>query len=87
MSAVIPANLASSAVAGVKLVEGSQLLGCESLILRPEGRERRLQPLDQAGGAIVVAHAIKNIDHCSIPLRLQILAADIRALPASDYPR
>jgi hypothetical protein len=32
----------------VKLVEGGQLLGCKPLILRPEGRERRLQPLDQA---------------------------------------
>ncbi len=48
---------------GVKLVEGSQLLRRESLVLRPEGRERRLQPLGQAGRAIVVAHAIKDIGH------------------------
>ena len=51
-----------------------------------EGRERRLQPLGQAALAIVVAHTIKDIGHCT-PLGLQTLTADIRALPASDYPR
>jgi len=73
--------------AGVKLVEGSQLLRQEPLFLRSEGRERRLQPLGQAGRAIVVAHAIKDIVHCKVPLKLRVLAADIRPLPASDYPR
>src|SRR5260370_16126624 len=71
---------------GVKLVEGSQLLRREPLFVRPEGRERRLQPLGQAARAVVVAHTIKDIDHCSIPLKLQILTPDIRALPANDYP-
>ena len=51
--------------AGVKLVERGQLLRRESLILRSEGGERRLQPLGQAGRAIVVAHAIKNIGHAA----------------------
>jgi hypothetical protein len=69
----------------VKLVEGSQLLRREPLFVRREGRERRLQPLGQAGRAIVVAHTIKNIGH-SVPLRLRVLAAEIRRLPASDYP-
>jgi len=72
---------------GVKLVEGSQLLRREPLFVRPEGRECRIQPLGQAARAIVVAHTIKDIGHCSIPLRLQILTADIRALPGNDYPR
>src|SRR6516225_7738017 len=72
---------------GMKLVEVSQLLRREPLFVRPEGRERRLQPLCQAGRAIVVARAIENIRHYSIPLRLQILAAEIGELPASDYPR
>ena len=65
----MPANWASSAVAaapGVKLVEAAQLLGREPLILRAEGRERRLQPLGQAGRAIMVAHAIKFIGHCKM---------------------
>jgi 3-deoxy-D-manno-octulosonic acid (KDO) 8-phosphate synthase len=35
----------------------------------PEGRERRLQPFGQAGRAIVVAHVIKDIGHCKVPLR------------------
>jgi hypothetical protein len=71
----------------VKLVKGGQLLRRKSLISRPERRQRGLQPFGQAGRLIVVAHAIKNIVHCSIPPRLRILAADIRALPASDYQR
>ena len=58
---------------GVKLVERRQLLRREPLLLRPEGGERRLQPLGQAGRAIVVAHAIKDIGHCSVPPRLQVL--------------
>jgi hypothetical protein len=53
----------------VKLVEDAQLLGREPVILRPEGSEHRLQPLGQAGGAIVVAHAIKDIGHCKIPFK------------------
>jgi hypothetical protein len=59
--------------AGVKLVNGTQLLGREPLILRPEGRERRLQPLGQAGRTIVVAHAIKHIGHCKVPPRLEVV--------------
>jgi hypothetical protein len=42
----------------VKLVDGTQLLGREPLIFRPEGGERRLQPLSQAGRAIVAAYAM-----------------------------
>src|ERR1700722_19660034 len=61
--------------AGVKLVEGAQLLGREPLILRPEGRERRLQPFGQAGRAIVVADVIKGIGHCKAPLSLQAVVA------------
>jgi hypothetical protein len=48
----------------VKLVERAQLLGREPLIIRPEGRERRLQPLGQAGRAIMAAHVVKYISHC-----------------------
>jgi hypothetical protein len=54
----------------VKLVEGAQLPGREKLIFRPEGNQRRLQPFDQAGRAIVVAHVIKDIGHCKAPLSL-----------------
>jgi hypothetical protein len=57
----------------MKLVEGSQLLWREPLFVRPERRERRPQPLGQAGRAIVVAHPIKDIGHCSIPRRLQVV--------------
>jgi hypothetical protein len=71
----------------VKLVEGGQLLGREVLIFRSKGSERRFHPRGEAGRAIVVAHAIQNIVHCSLAPRVQTLAADIRALPASDYPR
>jgi hypothetical protein len=35
----------------------------------------------------VVAHAIKNIGHCGIPLTLHVLTAHIRALPARHYLR
>ena len=52
---------------GVKLVERRQLPRREPLLLWPEGRERCLQPLGQAGGAIMVAHIIKEIGHCSVP--------------------
>ena len=51
----------------MKLIEASQLLRREPLILRPEGRERRLQPFGQAGRAIVVAHIIKDISHGKSP--------------------
>jgi hypothetical protein len=51
----------------MKLIEGGQLLVGELLIFGPKGSERCLQPLAQAGRAIVIAHAIKNTDHCSIP--------------------
>jgi hypothetical protein len=71
--------------AGVKLVQGGQLLGREPLFIRPEGPQRRLQTLDQAGRAIVVAHTIKNIGH-SVPLSCRVLVAEIRPLPADDYP-
>jgi hypothetical protein len=71
----------------VKLVKGSELLRREPLILWPERRERPLQPIGQADRAIVVAHTIKDIGHCKAPLQLQVLAVDIRPLPASDYPR
>jgi hypothetical protein len=47
------------------------------LILRPKGRERRLEPPDQAGRAIVVAHAIKDIRHGKIPLGLQVVVANL----------
>ena len=60
---------------GVKLVEGGQLLRHEPLFVRSEGPERRLQSLSQAACAIVVAHFIKNIGHCGIPLTLHILTA------------
>jgi hypothetical protein len=43
----------------MKLVEGTELLGREPLILRPESNERRVPPLSQAGRAIMVAHAIE----------------------------
>jgi hypothetical protein len=71
----------------VKLVESGQLPGREWLIFRSKGRQRRLQPPGEAGRAIVVAYAVKNIDHCSIPPKLRILSPDMGALPASDYPR
>ena len=63
----------------------------EKPLLRPEGGKRRLQPLDQAGRAIVVAHTIKDIGikdigHSGVPLRLRGVVAEIRRLPASDYP-
>ena len=38
-----------------------QLLRREPLILRTEGSESRLQPLGQAGRAILVAHCIKDV--------------------------
>lgn len=71
----------------MKLVEGSQLLRRELLFVRPEGRERGLQPLDQTTRAIVVAHTIKHIGHCGVPPRFQILIANIGGLPASGYSR
>jgi hypothetical protein len=71
--------------AGVKLIETSQLLRREPLFLWSEGRERRLQPLGQAGRAIVVAYAIKKIGH-SVPPRLRVCVAEIRRLPARNYP-
>jgi hypothetical protein len=61
----------------MKLVEGAQLLGREPLMLRPKRSERRLQPLGQAGRAIVVAHTIEYISHCEVPLRLQAVVADL----------
>src|SRR5215469_10978268 len=68
--------------AGVKLVESAQLLGRELLIRRPEDSERGLQPLGQASRAIVIAHAIKSIGHCTVPLKLQVVAAvSTSALP------
>ena len=71
MSAVIPASFGKLGgrrkPAGVKLVEGAQLLGREPLILRSEGNERGLQPLGQAGRAIVVAHPVKDIGHGKVP--------------------
>ena len=70
----------------MKLIEGSQLLRRQPLFIRPEGRERRLQPIGQAGRAIVVAHTIKDIGH-SIPLRLRVVVAEIRRLSATDYSR
>jgi hypothetical protein len=57
------------------------------LIFRSKRSEGCLQPLGQAGRAIVVAHAIKNIGHCGIPLTLDVLTAHIRALPARHYLR
>ena len=48
---------------GMKLVDASQLLRREPLFVRPESRERRLQPLGEAGRAIVVAHTIEDIGH------------------------
>jgi hypothetical protein len=42
------------------------------LFLRPESRKRCLQALGQAARAIVVAHTIKHIGHCSIPPKLKI---------------
>ena len=62
----------------MKLVEGAKLLGREPLILRSEGRQRRLQPLGQAGRAIVVAHVIKDIGHCKVPLSLPAVVADLQ---------
>src|SRR5258708_30329965 len=59
----------------VKLVEGTQLLGREPLILRPKDSERRLQPLGQAGRAIMVAHAIKDIGHCQGSPTLQVMVS------------
>jgi hypothetical protein len=49
----------------MKLVERAELLRREPLLLRPE---RRLQPFDQAGRAIMVAHAIKSIGHRQTPV-------------------
>ena len=72
---------------GMKLVKASELLRREPLFVWPEGRERRLQPLDQAARAIVVAHTLKHIGHCGIPLRFRILIANIGGLPASGYSR
>ena len=46
---------------------------------------RRLQAFDQAGRAIVVAHAIKCIGHCRVYLLVWKL--DLGPLPASDYSR
>lgn len=71
--------------AGVKLVEGSQPLRRGARLVRPEGCQRRLQPLGQAGRAIMVAHPIKEIGH-SVPPRLRLLIAEMRSLPANDYP-
>ena len=73
--------------AGVELVEGAELLRRQPLIFRPEGGERRLQPLGQAGRTIVVAHAIEVIGHGKVPLLQTAVALDVRPLPASDYPR
>ena len=72
--------------AGVKLVEASQLLRHEPLFLRPEGRERGLQPLGQVGRAIVIAHAIKGIGHREFPLLL-IGRPDVGFLSVNDYWR
>ena len=72
---------------GMKLVKASELLRREPLFVWPEGRERRLQPLDQAARAIVVAHTLKHIGHCGIPLKFRILIANIGGLPASGYSR
>ena len=43
----------------------------------PEGHERRLRPFGQAGRTIVVAHVIKDIGHCEVPLSLQAVGADL----------
>ena len=53
------------------------MLRREPLILWPKDSERRLQPLGQAGRTIVVAHAIKNIGHCKVPLSLPVGVADL----------
>lgn len=53
----------------MKLVQRTQLLRREQLILRSESAECRFQPLVQAGRAIVLAHAIKDIGH-NVPLML-----------------
>ena len=51
----------------VKLVQGGQLLRLQRPILRPEIGERRLQPLGQAGRAIMVTHAGERIGHGRVP--------------------
>jgi hypothetical protein len=70
---VLAASESSSCHASVRKPAGSiASLRREALFLRPDGRERQIQSLGQAGRAIVVAHLIKNIGHCSIPRRPQV---------------
>ena len=52
---------------GVKLVETRQLLRRQPRIFRSEHRQRRLEPLGQAGRTIMVAHAIKLVFHDKTP--------------------
>jgi hypothetical protein len=66
----------------MKMVEGAQLRGRQPLTFRPQNGERALQPLGQAGGAIVVAHSIEDIGHGKAPDLLFI-----RPLPVSGYQR
>jgi hypothetical protein len=63
--------------AGVKLV-GAQLPGHARLAVRPEGRERRLQPLRQPSRAIAIGYAIKSIGHCELSREFSCATHNVR---------
>ncbi|WP_245429984.1 hypothetical protein [Mesorhizobium sp. WSM3859] len=49
----------------MELVERRQLPGLQPLFLRPKYRQRGLQSIGEAGRAVVIAHAIEFVGHCT----------------------
>jgi hypothetical protein len=59
----------------VKLVEGTELLRRQFLIVRAEHTESRLHALGQIGRAIVIAHGVKDIGHWGVSVNVQPIVA------------